>query len=320
MSRQDHFSGLAAFLAVAEHASFRAAAAELGVTRAAVSQAIQALERRVGQPLFQRTTRSVALTDAGHQLLRAARPASQEIEQVLEQLAESRRSPMGRLRLSVPRIAVDLVLTPVMPAFRAAYPDISVEFDVDDTSVDLSSRRYDAGVRIGEFVARDMVAVKLTQGFQWMVVGSPDYFAQRTRPRAPRELMSHECIRYRFPTAASVYRWEFSKGGRDFSIEPPGRITVNDHLTMNLFARQGLGLAYTADLLVADQIEAGGLVPVLQPFLAARQGLFLYFPSNAQKQPKLRAFIDVATGVLRSPPSLRDGPPPAFAAIDTPGL
>ena len=298
MARVDQFTGLTAFLAVAEHASFRAAAAELGVTRAAVSQAIQALEHRVGQPLFQRTTRSVALTEAGAQLLAAVQPASVQIGRAMERVGSERSSPIGHLRLSVPRIAIDLVIAPVLPEFRCAFPGITIDVDVDDASVDLTARRYDAGIRIGEFIERDMVAVKLTPDFQWMVLGAPDYFARRGRPAVPGDLMQHDCIRYRFPTAAAVYRWEFQQDGAEFTLDPPGGVTVNDHLAMIEFARRGLGLAYTADLVAAEPLQSGELVPVLQPYLPSKQGLFLYFPSNAQKQPKLRAFIDVARKVL----------------------
>src|SRR5665213_544282 len=179
MARIDKFSGLTEFLAVADHASFRAAAAELGVTRAAVSQAVSALESRLGRRLFQRTTRSTALTDAGNQLLAALRPAADQIGRTLDQLSGDAKRPVGHLRLTVPRIAVDLAIAPVLPEFRSRFPEISVEFDVDDASVGLASRRYDDGIRIGERIERDMVAVKITSGFQWMVVAAPAYLARR---------------------------------------------------------------------------------------------------------------------------------------------
>lgn len=165
MARIDKFSGLSEFLAVADHASFRAAAAQLGVIRAAVSQAVRALEDRLGRRLFQRTTRSIALTDAGSQLLATLRPAADQIGHTLDQLAGDADRPVGHLRLTVPRIAVDLALAPVLPEFRSRFPEISIELNVDDASVDLASRHCDAGIRIGEWVERDMVAVKLTGGF-----------------------------------------------------------------------------------------------------------------------------------------------------------
>jgi DNA-binding transcriptional LysR family regulator len=298
MARADQFSGLAAFLAVAEHTSFRAAAAELGITRAAVSLAVQGLERRLGQPLFHRTTRSVSLTDAGEQLLASAGPASAQILRGFEAVAGRGGDLVGVLRLSAPRIAVDLVMALVLPEFRAAYPGIEVELDVEDTNVDLAARRYDAGIRIAEVIERDMVAVRLTPDFQWMVVGAPSYFARYGKPLAPRELLHHECVRYRFPTSGMLYRWEFQNDGADFTLDPPGGITVTDHLSMIELARRGVGLAYTADLVAARWLQSGELVSVLASFLPTKQGLFLYFPANAQKPPKLRAFIDAAKVVL----------------------
>jgi DNA-binding transcriptional LysR family regulator len=299
MARTDKFSGLTEFLAVADHASFRAAAAELGVTRAAVSQAVSALERRIARRLFQRTTRSIALTDAGSQLLAALRPAADQIGYTLDQLSGDADRPVGHLRLTVPRIAVDLALASVLPAFRSRFPGISVELDVDDASVNLASGRYDAGIRIGEWVERDMVAVKLTGGFQWMVVAAPAYLARRGQPQRPRDLLEHECIRYRFPTAASVFRWEFVEAGETFTLDAPGRVTVNDHISMVALARQGVGLAYSADLVVRRDLESGALQPILQEFVPRKQGLYLYFPVTARQEPKLRAFIEVATDVLR---------------------
>jgi len=298
VARVDTFTGLTELLAVAEHASFRAAAAALHVTPAAVSQAIRALEARVGMLLFQRTTRKVALTEAGVQLVARLRPATAEIGDAFEALATLRQRPSGLLRLSVPRIALELVIVPVVAELRRAYPEIRVELDVDDASVDLTAGRFDAGIRIGELVERDMIAVRLTPAFRWVVVGAPAYFAARGRPRSPRDLVDHECINYRFPTAKAVYRWQFVRAGREFSLAPPGGIVVNDHLTMIALARTGVALAYTADLVAARELAAGELQAVLKPHLPTRPGLFLYCPARSQTQPKLRAFIDVATRVL----------------------
>ncbi len=300
MARTDTFTGLSEFLAVADHASFRAAAAELSVTRAAVSQAVRALERRLGRRLFQRTTRSVALTDAGAKLFATLRPAADQIGHTLDQVSGEAERPVGRLRLTVPRIAFDLVIARVLPEFRNRFPEISVELDVNDAAMNLASHRYDAGIRIGEWVERDMVAVKLTPGFQWMVVAATDYLARHGRPRRPRDLLQHECIRYRFPTAASVFRWEFVEAGETFTLDAPGHLTVNDHLSMVALARQGLGLAYTADLVARQHLDSGALVQVLREFVPRKQGLYLYFPASARNEPKLRAFMEVATRVQRS--------------------
>jgi DNA-binding transcriptional LysR family regulator len=293
MAKVDRFAGLSEFLAVADHTSFRAAAAELGVTRAAVSQAVQGLEHRLGQRLFQRTTRSVALNDAGARLLATLRPAADQIGQTLEGLSGEAGQPIGTLRLTVPRIAFDLVLAFVLPEFRRRFPSVSVELDVNDASIDLTKQRFDAGIRIGEWLERDMIALKLTENFRWIVIAAPDYLNRHGRPRNPKDLLRHECIRYRFPTAGSIYRWEFVEAGETFTLDPPGRLTVNDHLSMVALARQGLGLAYTSDLVAQDDLACGRLEVVLPDFTPRKQGLYLYFAATAQNEAKLRAFIEV---------------------------
>src|SRR5215469_5075742 len=232
MARTDLFTGLAEFLAVASNGSFRAAAAGLGVTPSAVSQAVKTLETRAGLPLFQRTTRNVVLTDAGLSLLSRLSPAAAEIGEAFEALGTLRQHPIGNLRLSVPHIALDLVILRVLPEFRKSCPDVTVEIDVNDASIDLTAERFDAGIRIGEFIERDMIAVRLTPDFRWVVVGAPSYFAERGRPHSPADLAQHECIAYRFPTAQSVYRWEFQRRGREFSVNPAGGVVVDDHLAM----------------------------------------------------------------------------------------
>ncbi len=293
MARAHPLSGLVEFEAVARHLSFRAAAAELGVSPAAVSVAMRALETRLGLPLFVRTTRRVALSDAGAALLARLQPALVDVGGAVEAVRQLRSAPTGRLRLTVPRIALDTVLVPALPQLRSRYPDIELEIDVDDASVDMTARGFDAGIRIGEFIDRDMVAVRLTPDFRWTVLGAPAYLAEHGRPRTPRDLMSHQCIRYRFPTAKSIYRWTFAEGARSYTIDPPGSIVVTDHLTMVSLAAAGLGLAYTATQVAAPQIAAGTLVPVLKGHLPTTSGLFLYFAQRSQAQPKLRALIEV---------------------------
>lgn len=299
MARTDQFSGLAEFLAVARHASFRAAGADLDVTTSAISQAIRTLEARVGVPLFQRTTRKVALTDAGATLLTHLSPAATTIAEAMEALAASRSRPSGNLRLSVPRIALGLVMWDLVPDFRAAYPDITLDLDVSDASVDLTAEQFDAGIRMGEYIHRDMIAVRLTPDFRYVVVGSPDYLRVRSRPSSPKDLNTHECIRYRFPTARTVYRWEFLRGRKTYSVEPTGGVTVTDHLSMIELACRGSGLAYTLDLLAQSALATGGLEEVLTRYMPSTSGLFLYFPARSRAQPKLRAFIDFAKQKLR---------------------
>jgi DNA-binding transcriptional LysR family regulator len=299
MGRTDTFTGISEFLAVAERASFRAAAADLGVTPAAVTQAIRALEKRLGLPLFQRTTRRVSLTEVGGTLLARLKPATTEITESLEALGALRTQPSGLLRLSVPRMALALVIEPLLPEFRRAYPDVAIEVDVDDGAVDLMAGRFDAGIRLGEFVERDMIAVRVTPDVQWSVLGSPAYFARRGRPETPEDLINHECIRFRFPTSRTVYRWEFERDGREFSIDPPGKIVVNDSALMHSLASAGVGLIYASDLIAEHELEQGRLERVLERHLPETPGLFLYFPARSQMQPKLRAFIDAARSLAK---------------------
>ncbi|WP_437839914.1 LysR family transcriptional regulator [Sorangium sp. So ce1153] len=293
----DRFEGLTVFLTVARRRSFRAAAAELGVTAGAVSQSIQALERRVGLPLFARTTRRVGLTEAGEKLLERLAPAASEIGAALEALGELRERPAGLLRLTVPRMAVPFVIEPVLPRFRRAHPGVDVEISVDNTFVDLAETGFDAGVRIGEALAKDMIAVRLTGDLRWIVVGAPAYFAAHGRPEVPEDLLAHACIRYRFQSAA-LYRWEFARDGREIAVDVPGAITVNDGELALSLAREGLGLAYTAEPFVAEDLARGTLATALDAYAPAGPGLFLYFPARAQAQAKLRAFIDTALAVL----------------------
>ncbi|XYI01933.1 LysR substrate-binding domain-containing protein [Sorangium sp. So ce1128] len=302
----DRFEGLTVFLTVARRRSFRAAAAELGVTAGAVSQSIQALERRVGLPLFARTTRRVGLTEAGEKLLERLAPAASEIGAALEALGELRERPAGLLRLTVPRTAVPLVIEPVLPRFRRAHPGVEVEISVDNTFVDLVETGFDAGVRIGEALAKDMIAVRLTGDIRWIVVGAPAYFAAHGRPEVPEDLLAHACIRYRFQSAA-LYRWEFVRDGREITVDAPGAITVNDGELARSLAREGLGLAYMADTTVAEDLARGALATALDEYAPAGPGFFLYFPARAQAQAKLRAFIDTALAVL-APDGRRAGP------------
>jgi DNA-binding transcriptional LysR family regulator len=295
----DPFNGLRDFLAVAEAKSFTAAAATLGVTPNAVSQTIRALEARLGLQLFVRTTRRVALTEAGLAFLKRVRPAATEIADAYELLGDFRERPMGNLRLTVPRMAIPLLLTPLLPRFRQAYPDVSVEVSIDDAAVDITEHGFDAGMRIGEAVERDMIAVRLTPDITWAVVGSPSYFVRHGWPSTPEELTHHEAIRYRYPGSGTIYRWEFERDGSDFSVDAPGALTVNDFQMLMEMAEAGTGLAYLPDLSVRDAVTSGRLERVLEPYLPRSPGLFIYFPAKAQTQPKLRAFLDLATKVMR---------------------
>lgn len=309
MARIDAFSGLGEFLAVAEHGSFRAAAAALQVTPGAVSQAVRALEARLSLPLFTRTTRRVALTDAGEAFLAQVGPAAAAVQAAHAEAARVRGRPAGHLRLSVPRIAMPLVIEPLLPLLRQRHPALAVDLDVSDQDVDLVARRLDAGIRVGQQVPPGMVAVRLTADTRWLVVGSPAYFAAHGLPRTPADLASHDCLPYLFPTARTVQRWEFLQGRRRVAVVPAGPVSANDMLSLIALVRQGLGLAYTADALVAADLAAGTLQAALVAHTPRTPGLHLYFAAGGQRQPKLRAFIDLArerlgpaTGSTSRPP------------------
>jgi DNA-binding transcriptional LysR family regulator len=291
----DPFDGLTEFLAVAELKNFTQAAARLGVTPTAVSHAVKTLEKRTGVVLFQRTTRRVALTEAGVTLYSRLRPAAGEIDEALAALGSYRDRPMGTLRLTVPRLSGTLLMEPLIPRFRQAFPDVTLDISLDDAAVDLVTQGFDAGIRLGESIDKDMIAVRLTPDLNWSVVGSPEYFAKAGKPATPEELTGHETIGYRFLTSGMAHRWEFKRADREFTVGIQGKLTINDRNLMIASARAGQGLAYVCDFEVVDDLASGALVSVLRTFVPQSSGLYLYFPARTQGQPKLRAFIDLAT-------------------------
>lgn len=300
MARRDSFDGLSEFLAIVRQGSFRAAAIDLGVTAGAVSQALQGLERRLGLPLLHRTTRSVALTEEGERLLARLGPAADTIVGALDDLIQSRQEPAGTLRLLVHRMALAHVLAPVLPRFHRSWPEMRVEVSVDATHAELVEGGYDAGIRVGEFIDKDMIAVRVTPPFHWAVMAAPAYLARRGRPLVPEDIAGHECLRYRRPDVGDVYRWEFERDGQALSIDPPGSIVVNDPGLLHALAVQGMGLIYGSTLHAAPELESGLLEQVLRPFAPARDALFIYFPRTSRNQPKLRAFVEACTEHLRS--------------------
>lgn len=295
MPRNNPFAGLSEFLAVAKHRSFRRAAIELGVTAGAVSQAIQGLESRLRQPLFHRTTRSVALTEAGERLLAGVRPAAGSITESLDDLLQTGARPSGTLRLLVQRSALAHVIEPAVPLFRREYPDVKLEIVVESEHTGLMDAGYDAGVRIGEYIDRDMVATRVSRPFRWLVFGAPGYLEKHGRPRVPEDLSRHECLRYRRPEIGDIYRWEFERNGQSVIIDPPGSVLVNDPALLRTFARQGIGLVYSASINVAADVEQGALEPLLEKFSPAQESFFIYYPRASRNQPKLRAFVDLCT-------------------------
>jgi DNA-binding transcriptional LysR family regulator len=293
MRSNDPFLGLPELLAVAKHGSFRKAAHELGLTPGAISQTVQRLEARLRQPLFHRTTRSVALTEAGERLVARVGPAAGVIAESLEDLLQSNSKPSGTLRLLVQRSALASVIEPIVALFRHEYPDVKLEVTVQADHAGLVKAGYDAGVRIGEYIDQDMVAVRVSPWFRWLVFGAPSYLRAHGRPRVPEDLARHECIRYRRPEVGDVYRWEFERKGTAVAIDPPGSILVNDAGLMRTLARQGVGLIYSASVSVAADLEHGTLEPLLEKFSPAREAMFIYYPRASRDQSKLRAFIEL---------------------------
>ena len=289
--RQGALDGVETFLSVAQHRSFRRAAAELGVTPSAISQAVRALETRVGAALFIRTTRSVGLTEAGQRFLSRAKPAFEELVAASEVARDLGQRPAGLLRLSVPRAVVPILLEPLIASFCQAYPEVEVEIAASEELVDLAAEGFDAGIRLGQFIAPDMIVVRLTPPFPFVVVGSPDYLRRRKRPERIDDLREHACLRMR-RSNGSITPWSFVNGNEAVEVIVSGPFIANDIPTMLGAAVEGLGLAQVPEPIAAGAMKAGKLVRVLEPFAPVAPGVFLYYPGYRQMMPKLRAFID----------------------------
>jgi DNA-binding transcriptional LysR family regulator len=289
--RQGALDGVEVFLSVAQHRSFRRAAAQLGVTPSAVSQTVRLLEARIGAALFIRTTRSVGLTEAGERFLSQAKPAFEELVAASEAARGLGQRPSGLLRLSVPRAAVPILLEPLIASFCQAYPEVEVEIAASKELIDLAAEGFDAGIRLGQFVDADMVAVPLTPPFRLVVVGSPAYFSGRSRPTHTDDLRQHACMRWRRSSGA-LAPWSFNDNGRAIEIAVSGPLIAGDFPTMLGAAVEGMGLAQLPEPMVAEGLRAGKLMHVLEPFAPMMPGVFLYYPDRRQIMPKLRAFID----------------------------
>jgi DNA-binding transcriptional LysR family regulator len=289
--RQGALDGVEAFLSVAQHLSFRRAAAELGVTPSAMSQAVRALEARVGAALFIRTTRSVGLTEAGERFLSRAKPAFEELVAASESARDLGQRPSGLLRLSVPRAVVPILLEPLIASFCQAYTEVQVEIAANEQLVDLAVEGFDAGIRLGQFIAADMVAVRLTRPFPFVVVGSPDYLRRHKRPERIEDLRQHACLRMR-RSDGSIAPWPFVDGNKAVEAIISGPLIANDYLTLLGAAIQGLGLAQLPGPLTKAPIADGRLQALLTPLAVTLPGVFLYYPERRQVLPKLRAFID----------------------------
>jgi DNA-binding transcriptional LysR family regulator len=291
MSRE-YFNGLLAFLAVARERSFTRAAAQLGLSQSALSYTIRELEKRVGVPLLTRTTRSVAPTEAGERLLRTAGPRCEEIEAELAALSELRDKPAGTVRITAGEHPAVAIIEPALASLLPDHPDIKVEIIVDYGLTDIVTERYDAGVRLGEQVAKDMIAVRIGPDIRMAVVGAPSYFAQRKPPQIPQDLTAHNCINIRFPTYGGLYAWEFEKDGRELKVRVEGQLVFNTIALRLNAALAGHGLAYLPEDQVQAHIAAGRLVRALADWCPPFPGYHLYYPSRHQCSPAFTVLID----------------------------
>jgi DNA-binding transcriptional LysR family regulator len=289
--RHGALDGVEAFLRVAQYRNFRRAAAELGVTPSAISQAVRALETRVGAALFIRTTRSVGMTEAGERFLSRAKPAFEELVAASEVVRDLGQRPAGLLRLSVPRAVMPILLEPLIASFCQAYPEVEVEIAASGELVDLAAEGFDAGIRLGQFIAPDMIVVRLTPPFPFVVVGSPDYLRRRKRPERIDDLSQHACLRMR-RSNGSIAPWSFVDGNKAIEAIVAGPLVAHDYPTLLGAAIRGVGLAQVPSPVAKAPIAEGQLQTVLTPFAVTTPGVFLYYPGRLQVLPKLRAFIE----------------------------
>jgi DNA-binding transcriptional LysR family regulator len=281
---------LAAFAVVAEERSFTRAAARLGISQSALSHSMRGLEKRLGLQLLARTTRSVSPTAAGTALLQDLTPALERIERSLAEARKRRESPTGRIRLIIPRTATYMVLLPKLARFARTYPEIVLEVTSSYDPVDLVAGEYDAGVQIGEFIQRDMIAVRVSKDLRLAVVGSPEYFKARKIPRTPRDLKDHACIGFRF--SSGIYRWEFEKGRKALTVNPQGPATFDDPDLVVQAVLNGVGIATTVEQPLSEMITKGRLVQVLRDWCPTFPGYFLYYPSRRNQPAALAALIN----------------------------
>lgn len=289
---RDNLNDLAAFVAVAAERSFTVAAAKLGVSQSALSHTIRELEARLGIRLLTRTTRSVAPTDAGERLLATIRPRLAEIEMELASVREMGGKPAGTIRITAGEHAAETVLWPAFATFLPNYPGIKVELIVDYGLTDIVAERYDAGVRTGEQVAKDMIAVRIGPDMRRAVVGSPSYFAKHPRPKRPQDLTDHDCINLRLPTYGGVYAWEFEKNGREMNVRVEGPLVFNNIALRLEAALAGFGLANLPEDQVREHVAKGRLVQVLADWCPKFSGYHLYYPSRRQATPAFGLLVN----------------------------
>jgi DNA-binding transcriptional LysR family regulator len=291
MPRQN-VNDLLAFLAVAKERSFTKAAAKLGVSQSALSHTIRGLEERLGLRQLTRTTRSVSPTEAGERLLLTVGSRFEEIEAGLEALSELREKPAGTIRITATDHAADTILWPKLSKFLPEYPDIKVEIIIDYGLTDIVAQRYDAGVRLGEQVAKDMIAVRIGPDTRMAVVGAPSYFAERSQPKTPQELIGHNCINLRLPTYGGLYAWEFEKGNRELKVRVEGQLVFNGTAQMLNAALAAFGLAYVPHDLAEAHLASGRLIRVLADWCPPFPGYHLYYPSRRQPTPAFALLVE----------------------------
>lgn len=296
---ENDLEGISTFVAVAEAKGFRAAGTRLGVSGSAVSQALRRLEERLGVALLQRTTRSVRLTEAGERLYASVRPALDEVRSAVRAVGEMADEPRGTVRLTVSASAESFLRGPTLEGFIAAYPRVSLDIIVGSEPVDIVAAGYDAGVRLGEMIDQDMIAVPASGPQRMVVVGSPAYVARQGAPAHPRELVRHACINWHPTLSALPYRWEFTEEGHDFAVAVDARVVTNDVALMARLARAGVGLAMVIEEVVRPLIERGELREVLAEFSTPFPGFYLYYPQRRHASPALRALIDYLLRIRR---------------------
>lgn len=280
---------MAAFAVVAEERSFTRAASRLGISQSALSHSMSALERRLGLQLLARTTRSVSATAAGQVLLERLRPALDMIEQSLTEARKLRDRPAGRIRLVVPRSAALMVLLPKLAIFTSKYPDVVLEVTTSNGPVDVVAGEFDAGIQIGEFIQRDMIAVRVSPDLRLAAVGAPDYFRLRKIPRTPAELKEHACIGFRFSNG--MYRWEFAKGRKNITVNPQGPVSFDDSELVIEAVLRGMGIGVALEISVAELVAKNRLVQILQDWCPKFPGYFLYYPSRRNQPAALAALV-----------------------------
>lgn len=290
--RGSELGDLLAFVAVAEERSFTRAAAKLGVSQSAVSYTVRRLETRLGLQLLNRTTRSVAPTQGGERLLRALRPAFDQIDTELDALGDLREKPAGMIRITANDHAANTILWPAISRLLPKYPDVKVEIDVDYGLTDIVAARYDAGVRLGEQVAKDMIAVRIGPDLRLAIVAAPAYFATRPEPKSPEDLVHHNCINFRQPSAGGLYAWEFEKRGRELRVRVDGQLVFNGAYQIRSAARAGFGLACLLEDAVQTDVAEGRLTRVLADWCPPFPGYHLYYPSRRQLSPAFALLVD----------------------------